>query len=277
MLTTLDAYSPWPSAPILPLSGQGAQTDPIQIRNIDGLGPVNSSVNMSPYGSMDGESFTGTSVGARNIVITVGLNPDWDEWTMESLRRLLYLYFMPKQPTRLVFHSSDEFPSVEIRGYVESVEPSIFSKDIEMQISIICPDPYFYAMDPVVLSGSSADDPIEIDYIGSVEAGVNVKVTYSEGLYPNQIGIQIGDPAKTYFRVRSDVTETRYFVVNSIPGSKYARLVYLDTGVIRNFLYRIEEGSKWPTLYPGENSFKLVTDRGVQDWVLAYTPKFGGL
>ena len=63
MLTEVKAYSSWRSAPTLPLDDNGrAETDLIQIRNIDGLDPVKASVNTSPYGSIDGASYAGSSV-----------------------------------------------------------------------------------------------------------------------------------------------------------------------------------------------------------------------
>jgi hypothetical protein len=41
VLTVVKAYSAWQSAPTLPLSEDGrAETDLVQIRNIDGLDPV---------------------------------------------------------------------------------------------------------------------------------------------------------------------------------------------------------------------------------------------
>ena len=51
MLTEVKAYSSWQSAPTLLLSDTGrAETDLVQIRNIDGLDPVKASVNTSPLG-----------------------------------------------------------------------------------------------------------------------------------------------------------------------------------------------------------------------------------
>lgn len=277
MLTKVKAYSSWRSATPLGLSELGPQTDPIQIRNIEGLGPVKSSVNTEPYGSIDGESLTGITVPARNIVLTLGLNPDWATWTPASLRRLIYSYFSPKQQVKLIFESDDEFPDVTITGYVESADPSMFDKDSEMQISIICPDPYFYAVDPVEISGVTGEGPIEIDYIGSVETGINVRVNHVANPLPVYVGIQLGDPSETFFRSGGYPTPTIYWEMNSIPGNKYVRMVSLTTGVITNLLHHMESGSSWPVMYPGENTFEVLTDAGEQDWVLTYIPKFGGL
>jgi predicted phage tail component-like protein len=280
-LTTLKAYSAWPTAPVLPLGARGPETDRIQIRKIEGLGPVKAAVNTSPYGSMDGESYTGSKVPSRNIVITVGLNPDWMDWSMEALRRLLYAYFMPKQGVRLVFESNDDFPSVEITGVTETVEPSIFSKDVDVDISIICPDPYFTAVDETVIVGntSAAEGRLafDVDYMGSIETGVRTRVRSFAGPAPTVIGVQIGDPALTYFRVGASVDANKDFLMSSLPGQKYAQNINLTNGVITNLLYKVQEGSDWPILVPGRNHVEVITDAGIQDWELAYFARFGGL
>lgn len=282
MLTEVKAYSSWQSAPTLPLSDTGrAETDLIQVRNIDGLDPVKASVNTSPLGSVDGAAYVGSNVASRNIVLTLRPNPNWDDWSYEGLRRLIYSYFMPKRPTKLVFYS-DDMPPVEISGIVESVSVNLFSSDPELLVSIICPDPYFTALDPEVITGQSvrtggAVD--NIDYNGTVEAGIRVKVTESAGPPPTKIGIQIGDPTISYFIVDTTVSATKYFEMSSIPTQKFVQLVEIGTGVITNLLSKvtIQEGSSWPSLQPGEQDFSIITDQGVQDWELTYFERFGGL
>lgn len=282
MLTEVKAYSSWHSAPTMPLSVAGrAETDLIQIRNISGLDPVKASVNTSPLGSVDGTSYVGSSVPSRNIVLTLHPNPDWDNYTYESLRRLLYSYFMPKRATRLVFYSDDLVP-VEIYGIVESVEVNMFSRDPELLVSIVCPDPYFTALNPVVLTGLTDDapTPVVIEYEGSVEAGILVKVTkVTAESAPTEIGIQLGDPLVTFFAVEATVGATSYFEMSSLPMRKYVQNIDTDTGVITNLLSKvfIQEGSLWPTLQPGENEFSVLTDIGAHDWELTYYERFGGL
>jgi hypothetical protein len=264
-----------------------AETDLIQIRNIEGLDPVNASVNTSPLGSVDGEAYVGSNVPSRNIVLTIRPNPDWDEWSYEGLRRLIYSYFMPKRSTKLVFYS-DDIPPVEISGIVESVEANLFSKDPELLVSIICPDPYFTALVPEVITGQSVRSGgvvHTIDYDGNIEAGIHVKVSAVSGSAPTVIGIQIGDPTISYFTVEASVSSSMYFEMSSIPMQKFVQNVNLlpvgDTGsgVITNLLSKvhIEEGSAWPVLQPGESDFSVITDQGVQDWELTYFERFGGL
>lgn len=282
MLTEVKAFSSWPSAPSLPLSDTGrAETDLIQIRNIDGLNPVKASVNTSPFGSVDGEAFVGSNVLSRNIVITVCPNPDWKTWTYESLRRLLYQYFMPKRSVQLVFYS-DDMPPVEITGVVEDVSVNQFSKDPELLVSIICPYPYFTALDPTVVTGQSIRTGgvvKKVTYDGNVETGVYVEVSYTSGSNPGSIGIQIGNPAVSHFTalLANMITSTKYFELSSVPLQKYVQSVATDTGLIVNMLPNVQVGSSWPLLLPGDNDFSVITDVGIQDWRLVYYERFGGL
>jgi len=281
VLTEVKAFSSWRSAPVMPLNGSRAETDLIQVRNISGLDPVKASVNTSPYGSVDGASYVGSSLTNRNIVLTLHPNPDYDNWTFESLRRLIYAYFMPKRPTKLVFYSDDMIP-VAISGIVEGVTVNMFSKDPELQVSIICPDPYFTALEATVITGQTVrpgGDVVVVDYGGTIEAGINVKVTAVTAPNPTGITVQIGDPPITSFGVVATVDPATYFELSSIPMRKFVQNVGVGSGVITNLLSKvsIQEGSAWPTLQPGENEFRVVTDQGAQDWELTYFERFGGL
>lgn len=282
MLTEVKAFSSWSSAPKLLLNPSGrAETDLIQVRNIEGLDPVKASVSTSPFGSIDGASYTGSSVLSRNIVLTLSPNPDWNIWSYESLRQLLYSYFMPKRITRLVFYSDDMIP-VQISGIVESVEVNMFSKDPEIKVSIICPNPYFIALNPIVRTGQTVRPggaTIIVNYNGTIESGMFIKVTSLTAPNPTFISIQLGDPQISYFAVEATVDSSKYFEMSSLPMQKFVQNVDINTGVITNLLSKIyiQEGSLWPILQSGENEFCVITNQGVQDWELTYFERFGGL
>jgi hypothetical protein len=283
MLTEIKAYSSLQSAPALTLSDDGrAETDLVQIRNIEGLNPVKATVNTIPYGSVDGAAHVGSGVPTRNILLTVGLNPDWHTWTYESLRAILYAYFMPKNSVLLVFYSDNLIP-VQIEGIVEDVMVNPFSKDPELIISIICPDPYFTAVEPEIIMGETClpDEVITetIDYNGNVEAGIYIEVKWITNPGATKVGVQIGDPALTYFDVVAQVNSTKYFRMSSLFTRKFIENITFDEGIITSLLNKVtvKEGSAWPTLQPGENNFCVITDAGMQEWELTYYERFGGL
>ena len=57
-----------------------------------------------------------------------------------------YKYFPIKKKVTLLIETDNRI--CETYGYVESNEPDIFSSDETTQISIVCPDPYFYSAGP---------------------------------------------------------------------------------------------------------------------------------
>lgn len=279
MLTKVKAYSSWASAPELLLDPAGRpETDFLQIRNIEGLGPVEAEISSVPWGTIDGESYSGSSVGRRNIVLTVKPNPNWSTWTYEKLRQLIYSYFMPRLRVRLIIET-DEIDPVEIYGYVETVEPAIFSRDGEIQISIICPSPHFTAVDPTVVIGEIGHTLTVIDYDGTIEAPFNLKVTRITGDSPTFVEASFAGLTSRRQRVSTFIDDTNYFVSNSEPGNKYVRRVDSDTGVYTNLLPMIWSGSTWGTLQIGENQFKVWADTGSFEgtWTMTYYKKYGGL
>ncbi len=101
MWPKIEVFRTMSPTPKLLLGGDTPNTDPVQIRNLEGVGPVKALVNTIPYAELDGESYAGSSTSKRNIVMTLGLNPNWVDQSIESLRHLLYSYFMPKRMVRL--------------------------------------------------------------------------------------------------------------------------------------------------------------------------------
>src|SRR4051794_37798090 len=115
-------YSPQPDAPFLPLGGFMPNNDPVHVFNVEGLGPVKAEISSTPFATGRGELYQGSSTGKRNLAFTLGLNPNWDDQTMSSLRQLLYRYFMPEEWVKIRFFS-DHLPTCDIEGYVEGFEP----------------------------------------------------------------------------------------------------------------------------------------------------------
>jgi len=266
------------------LGGSGPNTEAIQVRNIEGLGPVKADVGTSPFGSIDGEAYTGSSVGKRNLVITVGLNPNWIDQSIESLRTLLYAYFMPKQSVKLRFFS-DSMVTVEISGYVEGFEPNIFTKDPEIQISIICPMPDFVAIASTVVTGIVAPNNVpqpgaDIGYAGNVAAGFLLRVDANATVpaYSGPLDIVSRTPFSLAFSINPMTADNgQYFEMSSVRGTKYAQGVNILGGARVTLLRNVAASSAWPQLEPGVNNFYVAASTSGQAWTLTYFNRFGGL
>lgn len=282
MLTNLEVYSAFSSPPDIPLAlGGSPEGDLIHIRNIEGLGPVKANINTTPYGSLDGEFYTGANIGSRNIVLTLGFNPDWSEETVSSLRQKIYGYFMPKLPVTLRLFS-DELPAVEILGYTETCEPNVFSQDPEMQISVICPLPDFVAVSPSIVIGDAVTDADweEFSLLSNVLTSILVELSRTSGTYDGLVTIEHKTlaPVTHKFEFGGSVAVGIDLQINTGRGIKAAENVVVATGEKINLLNSMSADSEWIALEPGVNKLRVLTESATpMPFKLTYHERFGGL
>lgn len=262
-------------------SSSSIEGDLFQITNIAGLDPVKASLTTISPGDAPGATIIGTDIPARNILLTIRTNPDWDGHSHESLRAILNTYFTPTNTIDLVFYKDDE-EYVEISGVVEGMDDNIFSKDPEVTVSIICEDPYFTRVVPQIIYGTTINpSDTSVDHIVvNGDVAVGFILTLPDGYSDGTIIVQAGDPAISTFRtyVASDVlTFPNIFEMDSRPLRKYIRTVEIGDGVITNILGTVQDGSKWPKLYPGDNIFAILADNYGYNWELRYFDKYGGI
>lgn len=255
------------------------------IREVEGLGPVKGEIVGSSYGSNDGGVYQNSRVGERNVVVKLGVNPDFTfDDPYGRLRRSLYQYFSPKQPLTMYF-MSDNFEEVTLTGYVESFEPSIFSQEPEMTLSIICYDPYFYSR---VFSTASitGTGTISIDNPGTNTGFIaTVMNFYSSGSF----GLRL----LPNWSNRTRLATTSPLVVSGSTlgalqidtrvGRKYARLRaasgYTPPGTLSgtNVLGAIDG---WPELYTGVNDIYVdvaASNTPNATTYIRYQPRYVGL
>lgn len=268
----------------LVLSIAAAAADEVQIRGIEGLGPVKADLPSTGF-YRDGEYITGKRVGKRNIVMTLGLNPDWSTNTMSDLRSILYKHFMPKRWVKLEF-TSTHLPVVTIEGYVESLEPNMFTQDPEMQVSIICPLPDFISVDTTQKTGTmhaAFGTPLIWDYEGTVPTGVILKQTTPSTTFTGELQVKLENEENTLglIGVTTNVQAARQFLLSTVIGSKYIQEE--NAGVrLKNLLGYLTTPMEWLQVAPGENQLELkgIPSSGgllTQAWTLEYNARYGGL
>jgi hypothetical protein len=283
VITKMEVFSEQPGAPELSLGGFSPNLDPVQIRNIEGLGPVKADITTQPFATGKGELYQGSSVGKRNIVMTLGLNPNWVDQTIASLRRLLYRYLLPEAWVKLRFFS-DDMPTVDIEGRVESFEPNIFSQDPELQISVICPKPDFIEPDATFYYGVVDDGTaeLEFEYGGDTATGFEVRVQHSADNidYTGPIHISTQrEPEAIQLLTVDPVTidAAHHFKLSTILNNKRVQKVANADGAVTNLLMYMTDDSVWPEIKPGTNLFKVYATETGQAWTLAFFNRYGGL
>lgn len=260
------------------------------VKNIDGLGPVKATLVSTSFANLDGGQYHSARREPRNIVLTLGLAPDYAVESVQDLRDQLYAYFMPKSKATMDFNLFDKFTqnvskqnkdlSIECR--IESCAPSIFTKDPAMDISVMCYDPDFVDPTPVSFVESTVSDLTEtnIPYDGTVDTGVIFRLDVDRALSDFTIYHRPPDGSLvtldfSYPLIAGDTVE-----ISSVRGSKYAILT--RAGVESSVLYAISPQSGWLTLQPGENRIRVyaidtaTTYRPIP-YTIEYANKYGGL
>lgn len=283
MLTTVEVHSDSPNVPQLDLPILGnTGLGPFHISKIDGLGPVKAEVNSKGYGELDGEFYTGSHVPKRNIVMTIGLNPGAGFESVGAMRKVLYAYLMPKLFVTLKFVSVDR-DLVGIKGYVEACEPNLFAKAPEVQVSIICPKPYFISNAVKTVTGTARNKPGTKGFIynGDITNGLVLQLHQGDTPYIGRVVVSMGvfGPLLRRFEAKATLTPMRYFQLNSGQGVKKVESAREGTGAFMyNLLRTMTDDSLWPYVVPGTNRIRVFTTSVTpQPWSLHFYERYGGL
>lgn len=110
----------------------------IYVKEITGLEPPDAEIFMTDDPYYGGSRFHNSHISKRDIGIT--FQYDWAVTT--KARRMVESIFVSGRPMRLELYQGGV--QTEISGYVETVETERFSNEVETEVHILCPDPYFY-------------------------------------------------------------------------------------------------------------------------------------
>lgn len=264
----------------------------IAITDITGIGPGKADINVTELTSSDGSLHNSSRLGTRNIVMTLRFMfaPD-----IETIRQKTYRFFPIKKELTLTFETDNR--SCYITGYVESNEPVIFEENEYTQISIVCPDPYFYSLraDSTVFSGvvSMFEFPFSNEVQNNEETErflimSDLQFETEQTVYysgESEIGMTIRIRAiGTVENLTIFNTRTREFIkldtdklqqitgsviiagdeitICTVKGKKSIRL--LRDGVTTNILNCMTKDSSWIQLVKGDNILAYTADSGAE-------------
>lgn len=263
----------------------GDNSSGFSVKEVRGLDPVKANIVSSSFANMDGEQYHSSRREARNIIVTLGLDPNLAEQDVESLRRELYNYFMPKSATSLTFSMYDRFATnillqklaLFIDGRIESFEAPLFEQNPEATLSIMCFNPDFVDPRVVEFDGSSVADLTEttLAYDGTVDTGIVFSIMPDRALTAFSIYHRPADQTLRSVDVQYPLAAGDILTVSSVRGDKYARL--LSGGVETSVLYAVSPQSAWLELQPGDNDLRIYADGAPVPYKITYTNKYGGL
>lgn len=259
------------------------------VQSIKGFGPGEANINTTEVSTNDGSLFNSSRLPSRNIVI--GLKFLWKK-SVEDVRQLSYKYFPIKKKLTLFIETDNR--QAEIDGYVESNDPNIFSRDEGSDISIICPNPFFYSagkngtnttvfygVEPMFEFPFSNESLFEcllemgaiqnqtekvITYDGDSEVGVTITI-HAVG-EANKIAIY-NTGTREIMRIDTDklavftgsgIIAGDDIIICTVKGNKSISLQ--REGKLINILNCLEKNADWFQLTKGDNIFAYTTETG---------------
>lgn len=263
------------------------------IKSVTGLGPVKANINTTEVVTNDGSKFNSARLTQRNIVFQMVFVDTLKGESIEDIRQKSYKYFPTKKNVDIIIETDNRY--VKTTGYVESNEPNIFSSQEGTQISIICPDPYFYtagndgdivtefySVVPMLefpFSNESLTDSMiiiseiqnrtagVITYYGDTEIGIVIRI-HVLGEATN-IAIYNTDTRET---MKIDTNKIKNItgkglvasddiIINTTKGNKSITL--LREGISYNILNCLGKNPDWFTLTKGDNIFAFTAETGI--------------
>lgn len=257
------------------------------VKDIEGLGPVKATLVSSNFATMDGEEYHTSRRDKRNIVIKLGLVPDYGSSSAHELRSQLYDFFMPKTEITLDFDMFDrhtsETDTFRILGRIESFEPVIFAKEPEVNLSIVCYESSFFELSSIVAEGDTLTFPastprITVSYDGTVETGALLELTLPSGV--NEIRVFQSFPGigtgTSFMQLGGNYLAGDVLKISSVPGNKFITIT--RGGVTESYLHDLVSHTGWLVLFPGDNLIAVSLDVAVsRTYTLEYTKRHGGL
>lgn len=251
--------------------GKAGATQDYFFKNIDGLGPVDAQLSMYNFSSYDGSVLHNARLTQRNIVLTLGYSPNYTNGKdIGALRKQAYLWFKPKSSVTLYINDSDR-ERVYVTGIVEKVTPNIFSKDPEIQISLICENPYFLRPSMISMNGV-ANTAYDLSTYGDAPTGFAMVITPKVNF--SVFTIRGGTQDYMLFRYPFAANDTVRIGVN--PGNKYATVT--RAGVTTPIIDRMEGTTLQMFLDDTVTNFGMFTNEGAAaDFLLQFRPAWIGV
>lgn len=246
------------------------------ISSIEGLDPVAASIVSSSFAQQDGEQYQGARREKRNLVFNLEFDPDFLDTSVESLRKNLYRFLMPKTEARFRFVFDDQ-PTVGITGRTETFESELFTSEPQASISVLCMDPDFVELNETTFDGNSTSGSTSsnIAYGGSVDTGIVLSIFINRSVSSILVhSAPTGEPVQT-MEIAGSLIAGDILTISTIAGQKYVRLS--RAGVTTSYLYALSPSSIFVTLRPGDNAFRVQIPGAAIPYTMSYYNRHGGL
>lgn len=256
------------------------------ITSVSGLTPPKAEVSSSSLAMYDGADISSVRAEERNIVFSIVYYQE--NKTMESIEDLRwksYRYF-PLKKTITIEIENDK-GKFKTSGVVESNEITIFSQAEGSQVSIICPDSFFWSegtetlnlyneipafqfpvefADTVEFSILKTYPDAELYFLGAGDCGVTIEIEVLGNVQDLRFYDLITrdsfllNSTLLHRMTGSDLKYGDHITINTRRKKKSAILI--RNGITYNILSCIRVSGDWITLHAGRNRFGYTADVG---------------
>lgn len=244
------------------------------VNKIEGLSPPGATLSISGYAGTDGCQMNNAFIEKRNIVISFSMQGI----DIERRRHALYRVVRPSRYIKVYYRT----PGIDVytEGYAETCEVKNFELLTSGQISILCPDIYWYSRSPVYayfgrvvkqfmfpFPESDAPFPLGSYNTASIvslhnsgdEIGFRIIIETETGnsvpdIAANTLTIYNAS-TDAYLQIKGEIHKGDRIVVTTKTGNKTITLY--RNGIAQNIINRLASGSSWLTVRPGENLFRI--------------------
>ena len=236
---------------------------------IEGLNPPPGTISTSGYAGMDGSYLNNAFIEKRNVVIHFEMRGV----EIEKRRHQLYKVVKPSRYVKIYYKTAGI--DVFAEGYVESCEVNNFETLTSGQISILCPDIYWYSTisqmayysqitggftfpfptesnpQPFTLGRYNTQNIMEIVNDGD-ETGFILEI---EAIADTRSPTLYNADTDEYLQITGEILAGDIITITTKTGNK---TVTLDRGGVKtNIINRLVSGSTWLSLREGKNRFYL--------------------
>ena len=250
----------------------GQQIDLSQTANrfmfskITGLNPPAGTISTSRYAGMDGSYLNNAFIEKRNVVISFEMRG----FGVEKRRHELYKVVKPSRYIKIYYATKNI--SVYAEGIVETCEVENFEMLTKGQISIICPDIYWYSTETQIAEYSQIlgafhfifpddDNPFPLGKYNTQnmmtvvndgdEVGFTLEISGGPATNPTLYNAETDE----YMQIQGEIQNGDKITITTKTGNKTVTLE--REGVTTNIINRLVSGSTWLMLREGLNRFYL--------------------
>ena len=260
---------------------------PRYLAMLTGTGPPAATINRAKVSVADGTRFNSATVNERELLLTVYILRD-----IARARQKLYRFITTKSRVK-IYYQADGLDGY-IEGYVETAEINPWEQNQNVQVSIICPMPFWQDVDSTYTDASQVSKLFEFPFAieeagielstvntgtstliendGTVEAGVTFVITATvRSSNPRVHNLSTGE----FIGVHTTLEPGDQLEICTVVGSK--RVTHIRGGVRTNYINTLMMGSSWLQMVVGANEYSYTVDDGECELGVYHTNMYTGV